>query len=203
MFRNIKIGTKILFVILIVSIVSLLLISAISYTQMLNLTKYSQDANIRLGITASEKSKSALITQAEEYLQNIAQKQAEGTDAILEQISIDITALSAYVEAIYANPGDFSGKAVPFVPDAPDEIPCAKYMFAPGVTPSAALARELRWISNAEYAFSGMYINNTLMRNIYLGTESGISYRYSSSNAHDPTYDPRQRDWYKSAMEQA
>jgi sigma-B regulation protein RsbU (phosphoserine phosphatase) len=203
MFRNIKIGTKILFVILIVSIASLLIISAISYTQMLNLTKYSQDANIRLGITASEKSKSALITQAEDYLKNIAQKQAEGTNAIFAQVSIDLTALSSYIEAIYANPGNFGGKAIPFVPDAPDEIPCAKYMFVRGVAQSAAIQRELRWISNAEYAFSGMYENNTLMRNIYLGTASGISYRYSRSNSHDPSYDPREQGWYKSAMEQA
>ena len=54
MFRNVRIGTRILIVILGIASISLLVISVISYTEMLNLTKYSQDANIELGITASD-----------------------------------------------------------------------------------------------------------------------------------------------------
>jgi sigma-B regulation protein RsbU (phosphoserine phosphatase) len=201
MFRNIKIGTKILCVVLIISLFTLLLIAFISYSQMLNLTKYSQDANIQLGLTASERSRSALISQAEEYLENISLKQAEGADAVFRQIKIELNAMAEYMEWIYANPNGFSGRPVQFITDAPNEILCAKYMYAPGVAVTAAIRRELGLISNAEYAFSGMVKNSSLLFNIFVGTESGISYRYSPSNAHDPTYDPRQRNWYKTAME--
>lgn len=171
MIRNIKIGTKILLVILLVSVASLLLVAGISYTQMLNLTKYSQDANIQLGITASEKSKSALIAQAEDYLRNIVQKQAEGSSARFTQIRTELSAMVDYIERLYASPENFIGKDVPFVPDAPSQIPSAKYMLAPGVTATAAIRRELRSISNAEYVFAGMLANNTLIRSIYLGTD--------------------------------
>jgi sigma-B regulation protein RsbU (phosphoserine phosphatase) len=170
---------------------------------MLNLTKYSQDANIQLGITASEKSKSALIAQAEDYLRNIVQKQAEGSSARFIQIRTELSAMADYIERLYANPENFSGKDVPFVPDAPSQIPSAKYMLAPGVAATAAIQRELRTISNAEYVFAGMLENNTLIRSIYLGTETGISYRYSRSNSHDPSYDPRDRGWFKMGMQYA
>jgi sigma-B regulation protein RsbU (phosphoserine phosphatase) len=181
----------------------MLLISVISYTQMLNLTKYSQDANIQLGITSSEKSKSALIAQAEDYLRNIVRKQAEGSSARFIQIRTELSAMAGYIERLYANPENFIGKDVPFVPDAPSQIPSAKYMLAPGVAATAAIQRELRIISNAEYVFAGMLANNTLIRSIYLGTETGVSYRYSGSNSHDPSYDPRDRGWFKAGMHYA
>jgi sigma-B regulation protein RsbU (phosphoserine phosphatase) len=35
---------------------------------------------------------------------------------------------------------------------------------------------------------------------LYLGTESGIHFRYTASNAYDPDYEPRKRPWYISAI---
>jgi sigma-B regulation protein RsbU (phosphoserine phosphatase) len=183
------------------SLVTLVLIAVISYNQMLSLTKYSQDANITLGITASEKSRMALLGQAEEYLAHIARKQVEGSNATLRQVRIELAALGEYLEWLYADPDGFKGRDVPFVPDAPDETPSAKYMLAPGVAETDAIMRELNLVSNAEYAFSGLLKNHSLMDNIYLGTETGISYRYSISNVYNPEYDPRERGWYKAATE--
>ncbi|MDR2494039.1 MAG: SpoIIE family protein phosphatase [Spirochaetaceae bacterium] len=201
MFRNVKIAAKIFFMVLFISLFTLLLITVISYTQMLGLTKYSQDANIQLGITSSRRSRDALIRQAQEYLDNIAAKQAEGSDAMFRQVNTEITALTEYVERLYANPEGFTGKPVPFVLDAPPETPGAKYMYAPGVAATPAVQEELRRISSAEYAFSGIFKNNSLLHNIYLGTESGISYRYSAYTSFNPSYDPRERSWYKASME--
>ena len=86
MMKNKKIGTKMLLVILAVSLVSLFVIATLSYTEMLNLTQYSMDANTRLGLSASEKSKTALKNQAEEYITKIANEQALKSDAILSKI---------------------------------------------------------------------------------------------------------------------
>ncbi|MDR3154716.1 MAG: hypothetical protein LBW85_10730, partial [Deltaproteobacteria bacterium] len=41
------------------------------------------------------------------------------------------------------------------------------------------LAREIRLLSNAAYLFKQVYINDTALENAYIGTETGISYRYS------------------------
>jgi serine phosphatase RsbU (regulator of sigma subunit) len=48
-FRNVKIGTKILGVILFTSLLTLIVISGLSYSQMLNLSRYSQETITQLG----------------------------------------------------------------------------------------------------------------------------------------------------------
>jgi sigma-B regulation protein RsbU (phosphoserine phosphatase) len=200
-FRNIKIGIKILSVVLAVSLLTLSIISVISYTQMLHLAKYSQDADVQLGITASLESKNALLNQSREYMENIVAGQAELSNAALRQTSMELTAMTSFVEEIYAHPEEFNGKSVHFVPDAPGGILAAKYMLAPGVRNTEAVRRELRLISSAEYGFFGIMGENTLLDVIYLGTESGITYRYSPSNSYNPDYDPRVRPWYTTAMD--
>jgi sigma-B regulation protein RsbU (phosphoserine phosphatase) len=200
MFRNIKIGTKILCVVLVVSLLTLVIISIISYTQMLNLTKYSQDANIQLGITASEQSRIALLSQAEDYLQKIATEQAIGINANLSQINAEISAMAGFLESLYANPGGFTGKNIPHPRETVEGVPSAKYFLAPEVVRTSRITEELRRISSGEYFFSATLQNNPLLFNVYLGTESGISYRYSPYSDFDPSYDPRKRDWYNVAM---
>ncbi len=198
--RNLKIGTKILAIILVVSLFSLFFISVVSYTQMLNLTRYSTDANTQLGINSSERSKSALQKQAEEYIVKIAKEQALKSDAILSNVQEDTTALSEYMTAVYKNENNFKGKNLPLVPDTVMGVVSAKYMLAPGISRTPDIDQELSLISNAEYMFAPIFKNNNIFNNIYLGTNSGISYRYSKSNEYNASYDPRARDWYKTAM---
>jgi sigma-B regulation protein RsbU (phosphoserine phosphatase) len=168
---------------------------------MLNLTKYSQDANIQLGITASDKSAKSLLDLSSTFLQSLAYEQADWSNAILEQVRMEITAMSRFVEWLYTDAPRFTGKPVPFIPDTVSGVPAAKYMLAPGITRTDTINEELRKISTAEYAFSVIFENNAILDNIYLGTEGGISYRYSRSNAYNASYDPRERDWYKIAMQ--
>jgi sigma-B regulation protein RsbU (phosphoserine phosphatase) len=104
------------------------------------------------------------------------------------------------METVYQNASRFTGKSVPLVPDTQAGVPSAKYMLAPGVSMTENVRRELRTISNAEYAFSVIFKNNPVLHNIYLGTTSGISYRYSSANSYNPSYDPRTRAWFTQAM---
>lgn len=199
--RNLKIGTKILAIILIVSLSSLFFISVVSYTEMLNLTRYSSDANTQLGINSSEKSKAALQKQAEEYIVKIAKEQALKSDAELSKVQTEITSMSEYLTSLYENENNFKGKKLPLVPETVMGVANSKYMLPPGVSHTPELDKELLLISNAEYMFAPVFKNNNILNNIYLGTNTGISYRYSKSNAYDPTYDPRGRGWYKSAME--
>ncbi len=199
--RNLRIGTKILAVILIVSLFSLFFISVVSYTEMLNLTRYSTDANTQLGINSSEKSKEALKTQAEEYIVKIAREQALKSDGILAHVESEIDSISEYLTALYLNPGNFKGRKLPMVPDTVMGQASAKYMLPPGVVHTPKLDKELALISNAEYICAPIFKNTNILHNIYLGTSTGISYRYSKSNAYNASYDPRQRGWYKSAME--
>ena len=200
--RNLKIGTKILAIILLVSLFSLFFISVVSYTEMLNLNRYSSDANTQLSLNSSERSQEALRRQAEEYIVKIAREQAQKSDGTLLDVQRQVTAMGEYMTALYREPGNFRGKAIPRVQDTQMDVPAAKYMLAPGVAASGAINQELRLLSNAEYMLAPIYRNNRILDNIYLGTQTGISYRYSPYNTYNPDYDPRQRDWFKTARRQ-
>lgn len=201
--RNLKIGTKILAVILLVSLCSLFFISVVSYTEMLNLTRYSTDANTQLGVNSSTKSKLALRKQAEEYISKIAKEQAQKSDAVLLKVQKEIDLSSEFLSALYRNEKNFAGRELPLVPETEMGVASTKYMLPKDVVRTPKLTSELRLLSNAEYLFAPLFGNNEILNNIYLGTQSGISLRYSKSNAYNPDYDPRERNWYKSAMANA
>lgn len=201
MFKNLRIGTKILVVMLLTSLTALLSISFISYTEMLRLTQYSQNANIQLGITSSSQSQKALLDQAETYLAKIAEEQANNINAVLYQIQNELIVARDFTEALYANPKNFTGYTLPLPDQTSMGIPSSKYMLPFGVEKTPEIENELSILSNAEYMFAPLIANNINFNNIYLGTKNGISYRYSSSNAYDKEYDPRKRLWFQEAFE--
>ena len=201
MFSNMKIGTKILMVMLATALGALLLISVISYVEMLNLTKYSENANVQLGVTASEESSDALLNQADEYLTKVVRGQASYNDGILHQVEIEVSTARDYIENLYANADNFIGYIPPLPDQTKDGETCAKGFIAANGEMTPELEAEFKLISNAEYAFAPIYSHDSVIDNLYLGTESGISYRYSPYNSFDPTYDPRERGWYTAASE--
>ncbi|MBE5847119.1 MAG: HAMP domain-containing protein [Lachnospiraceae bacterium] len=200
MLNNLKIGSKILIIMLMTALGALLVISLISYTEMLNLTKYSESANIQLGVTAAGQSAEALLNQAEEYLQKIASEQAKANNATLKQVQTEVLVARDYLEKVIKDQDNFTGYLPPRPDQTPSGLPTAKGFLAGGGTMDAATEHEYRVISNAVYAFAPMFANDNVLHNIYLGTESGISYRYSKSNKYNPDYDPRERAWYTEAM---
>ena len=201
MFKNMKIGIKILLVVLVMSLGTLLVVFISSYLSMGDLTDEFQRTNITLGLTASDNSQEALQAQAEEYLGRIAQKQALYSNAQLTEISRMVTSLADYIEYLYANEDQYGGRELPLPDETVDGEASSKYMLAPGVKKTPALDREIELLSNCESIFGPLLEENDLLDNIYAGTASGVSYRYSRSNSYDPTYDPRERGWYKAASE--
>lgn len=69
-------------------------------------------------------------------------------------------------------------------------------------TISQNLYNKLLLISNCEYIFSPIFNNNDCISSIYIGTESGIYYKYSNDNSSE-RYDPRTRSWYIDAVKAA
>ncbi|MDA8123720.1 MAG: SpoIIE family protein phosphatase [Deltaproteobacteria bacterium] len=200
MLRNVKIGTKILVVMLATALGALLVIATISYKEMLNLTKYSQEANVGLGLTASDKSRQALLDQAEAYLLKIVAEQAGNSNAALAQVQTEVSAMADYMEALYADPDNFRGHELPLPNKTEKGVASSKYILAPNVKRTAALEKELKLVSNAEYMFKAVLGTDSTLDNTYLGTQSGISYRYSRSNSYSPDFDPRARGWYIAAL---
>lgn len=201
MLKNMKIGIKILLVLLLMSLGTLLIISVNSYVQMMGLTTEFQEVNTTLGTTASEDSKEALESQMEQNLIKLAQKQAQISNEKLKKLRGIIDNSVGYMENLYANPDLFVGHDLPLPYDTVDGVACSKYMLAPGVIDSEEIQAHVRLLSNCDYLFGPQLENNTMMDNLYLGTQEGIYYRYSKANSYNPEYDPRQRGWYTAALE--
>jgi len=203
MLKNMKIGIKILTVLLVMSLGTLLIISINSYAQMMGLTKEFQTVNTMLGNTASEDSKVALQSQMEENLVKLAQKQAQISNEKLIRLRGVIDSSVGYMENVYKNADRFEGHQLPLPTETQDGVLCSKYMLAPGVADTEQIQAHVRILSNCDYLFGAELENNPMLDNMYLGTYDGIYYRYSRSSAYNPDYDPRQRDWFIAAISEA
>ena len=200
MLRDMKISIKILLVILIMSLGSLLFIFGASYYFMNNMVDEFEQTNITLGINSAEISKNALLAQAEDYLYRLIEKQAQAANGQFYAVNRIVTQSAQYTQSLYENSSNFAGKKMPRPDQTENGVACSKYFLVKGVTETPEIAKEVSALSNCEYMFAPFLANNDMLDNIYIGTESGISYRYSRSNLYNENYDPKQRGWYKAAM---
>lgn len=200
MFRDMRISVKILLVILIMSLGSLLFVFGASYYFMNNMVDEFEQTNITLGINSAEISKNALLAQAEDYLYRLIEKQAQTANGEFYAVNRIVTQSAQYTQSLHENSSNFVGKKMPRPDETENGVACAKYFLTKGVTETPEIAKEVNILSSCEYMFAPFLENNPMLENIYIGTESGISYRFSRRNGYNPDYDPRKRDWYKTAM---
>lgn len=200
MLRDMKISVKILLVILIMSLGSLLFVFGASYYFMNNMVDEFEQTNITLGLNSAEISKNALLAQAEDYLYRLVEKQAQAANEQFYAVNRIVTQSAQYTQSLYQNSSNFVGKKMPRPDETQEGVACSKYFLAKGVTATPEVEKEVNILSSCEYMFGPFLANNTMLDNIYIGTKSGISYRYSRYSDYNPDYDPRKRDWYKAAM---
>ncbi|HCA21021.1 MAG TPA: hypothetical protein DEO87_01435, partial [Lachnospiraceae bacterium] len=200
MFRNMKISLKILLVILIMSLGSLIVVFSASYYFMNSMVDEFQQTNITLGINSSEVTKASLMSQTEYYLLQLIQKQANNANNELHEVNRAVTEASKYTQHLFETQGNLIGHDMPRPDETEMGVASSKYFLAKGVEATPEVMQEVYTLSYCEYMFAPTLEQNPILDNIYIGTVSGISYRYSRSNAFNPDYDPRQRDWYKAAI---
>ena len=201
MFKNMKISIKILLVIIIMALGSLLVVFGASYYFMNSMVDEFQQTNITLGVNASAVAKDSLLSQAEDYLERLVIKQAQAANAEFYSMNRVVTESTQFTQSLYENSDNFVGKPIPKPDETEMDVACQKYFLVKGVRETEAVMNEVNILSNCEYSFAPFLENNENLHNIYIGTESGISYRYSRSNKYNEDYDPRTRDWYIAAME--
>ncbi len=202
MFKNMKISIKILLVIIVMSLGSLLIIFGASFYFMNSMIDEFEQTNISLGLNSSNVAQSSLLEQAEGYLTKLVQKQAESANSTFYSVNRIVTESADYTARLYADEDNFAGKDMPNPSETQAGVACSKYFLVKGVKETPEVMNEVNILSNCEYMFAPLLEANTMLDNIYIGTQSGISYRYSRSNLYNEDYDPRERDWYKAAMEE-
>lgn len=200
MFKNMKISIKILLVILIMALGSLIVVFSASYYFMNSMVNEFQQTNITLGLNSSEITKNSLMTLTEDSLTKLINKQAQTANNSLHEVNKIVVESAIYTQSLYENHSNFAGKDMPRPDETEAGVACSKYFLAKGVQATDEVMNEVNILSNCEYMFAPLLQHNTILDNIYIGTTSGISYRYSRSNLYNPDYDPRQRDWYKAAL---
>ncbi len=201
MFKNMKISIKILLVILIISLGALLVAAVAAFHYMDDMIGEFEQTNNSLGQNSSDMAQEALLEQMDGFLKLLVKGQAQAVDSGLYSVHQNVKECAEYTENLYANQDNFVGKDMPHPWETHSGEACAKYFLAKGVEETPEVKREVSILSNCEYMFAAFLNNNKMLNNIYIGTESGISYRYSQSNLYNKNYDPRTREWYQKAME--
>lgn len=198
---KLNITAKILFVLLGLSLVSLLIFTIISLNNMVNLREYSLESTKALGACAVEDSSEALQKQAEEALLTLAIDQAALSNTVFEKVSAEADLISNYVINAWSNPSLVSARHNYFQDEQPANIYTSSVsILAPGVS-ATDVSTDLKLCSSIDNIFIPVFQNDPNLTQIYFGTESGIAQLYPWATGIPPAFDAREREWYLDAQQ--
>ena len=197
---KLRINTKILIILLGLSLIPFISFGYIALHDMKNLGHYVLGKNISLGESAVNDSKKALIDGAEKNLLRLAMDQAAISNAIFEKTMAETNIMADFAATLWSNPSSIKYKSVYSQEEKPgDTYAASVYKLAPNVYLDA-VRKEFNLFSNMADIFIPVCANDPNLACVYIGTESGIFIKYPWSSGIKPSYDPRKREWYKRAV---
>ena len=197
-----KIKTKILLIMLTITLIPLLIFSQI---QFMNMNRLGNNAvrNIEtLGGDAVEKSTKTLENQTRQYLIHMVSDQASISNTIFEKVSTEINIMESFATSAWSNPSHFvSRPSYSFINQPASVFDASAYHLAPNVSLDS-VETELDLSSGMDEIFIPIIANDENISSVYIGTESGIYRIYPWFSSPELTgYDPRERVWYQHAVE--
>ena len=227
-FKNMNIYKKILTAFLsVLSVVGIFMLVT-CFLIIFKIKNYSLKEISGLSSEVFEIGGSSLKEQAKSSLKDISYSLSKNVQNSLNNISDKVLISCESIEKIIQNRDDFKG----FIPPLPENTMISEngkgsskaYLIdsnSDSSNPSVYFIKEisnssivseniipknfynqLLLISNCEYIFEPIFNNNDCISSIYVGTESGIYYKYSNDNSNE-RYDPRTRSWYTDAVKVA
>ena len=199
-----KIGTKILASLLLLSLISLLAFGYTALKEMKGLGNYALKGSVELGDQAVEDSILALENQAEKNLLKLAQDQAAISGTILRRIDSEVNIVAKFASNLWSSTYEMQPVRSYSQNDKPKDI----YAFsvcglASGVNRTETISKEINLSSGMDTIFISIASNNPHINTICLGTQSGIYRSYPWRAGREDAYDSRKRFWYtKAAQEQ-
>ena len=112
MYKNLKIGHKILAVVLFLSFITQVSSLILTGASIINLSNYSEQKTSSLGESVAKYSEEGLKNQAKSYLKEISFSMANSSNNILKEISNNVSDLQSNIEDIYINRHNFGGHDV-------------------------------------------------------------------------------------------
>ena len=191
---RLRFATRLLLLTCSIAIVSMTASFVISYQNMSDLSGSSAQVSRNLAVVASQRSKGALIAQAETYLVQLARAQASRYNASIDGIERQVSSVASFMTELYDNHASLASTG----PGRP--MPGVHLLVAPGVAPSAAIDREEAMLGNAYVLFRHIQQSVPAVQSVYVGTETGLYFDYSDTGGPGRGYDPRTRPWYNSAI---
>ena len=196
-----RIRTKILIIFSGLTLISLILVGYIAFSNIKGVGDYTLQSSVSLGESAVNDSAEALENQAEEHLIRLAKDQAAISNTLFEKVEAEMNVVANFASAIWSNPPSLRYRHSYSQEEEPDDIYATSvYVLAPNVTVEA-VREELYLSSSMDDIFIPVYANDPNLARIYIGTESGIIRAYPWFSGIDPSYDPRKRGWYRRAVE--
>ncbi len=158
-----------------------------------------------LGAAAIMDSKEALIAQSCENLHSIAIDQAYITNMKLERVAAQVNAAARVFGLAAAHGASSDAERLPMLLSnkaaEPEDVNAfSAFSIAPGADPVAAAA-DIKSLSRLHDIFKFMRYNNSQIKLLYVGTESGVIFKHPWMLTPSG-YDHRQRSWYKEAFAQ-
>lgn len=196
--RKFSIKTKMLTAFLGLSLVTLVVFGFVAFNGIRSLNDYSLQSSHALGDSAVNDSSIALENQAENYLLSLATDQADISNNVFARVESELLFLRHLASDLLSKPSTES-KLLYSQQQNPGAADASVYCLAPNVT-LASVSSELNYTSNMETALAAVHINDPLITQVYIGTESGIVQVYPWINTIPSTYDPRVRGWYTNAQ---
>ncbi|MBI4651502.1 SpoIIE family protein phosphatase [Candidatus Desantisbacteria bacterium] len=198
--KNKKIKTKLLIVILSISIISLIILGFISLYNTKNLGRYAVDKSTELGNSAARDSELELQKQAKYYLLRLAENQANLSNNIFEKVEAEVELLVWYTENLWNN----KISAKPEKSFTSEDIPeNGEFPSVLRIVPNAdkiKIEKDIKISGNLDNIFKKIHDNNKNIESVYLGSVNGLHRRYPWTSAKKSSYDPRDRNWYKQAV---
>lgn len=227
-FKNMNIYKKILTAFLsVLSVVGIFMLVT-CFLIIFKIKNYSLKEISGLSSEVFEIGGSSLKEQAKSSLKDISYSLSKNVQNSLNNISDKVLISCESIEKIIQNRDDFKGFIPPlpentmisengkgsskaYVIDSNSDSSDPSVYFIKEISNSSIVSEniipknlynQLLLISNCEYIFEPIFNNNDCISSIYVGTESGIYYKYSNDNSNE-RYDPRTRSWYTDAVKAA
>lgn len=227
-FKNMNIYKKILTAFLsVLSVVGIFMLVT-CFLIIFKIKNYSLKEISGLSSEVFEIGGSSLKEQAKSSLKDISYSLSKNVQNSLNNISDKVLISCESIEKIIQNRDDFKGFIPPlpentmisengkgsskaYVIDSKSDSSNPSVYFIKEISNSSIVSEniipknlynQLLLISNCEYIFEPIFNNNDCISSIYVGTESGIYYKYSNDNSNE-RYDPRTRSWYTDAVKAA
>ncbi|MDR1663860.1 MAG: SpoIIE family protein phosphatase [Clostridiales bacterium] len=207
--KRFSIQKKIQMVILVISIIALLLATAVGISSMLNIRREVLAGNESLGEKFGNDTEDRSIIEEESAYINEVYDNALLADASFNKFVDYVSMFAKYAESLYAAPGDFVPVDVPPPDKANENILSLQRVLLDESIAAGDVMDELGLLGNLRYVFDPFIRENKqLIATLYAGTESGVLVSYDdtahladSPGSYEEYYDFKTAEWYTLAKE--